>query len=214
MKIAVLGTGVVGKRLATKFATLGHSVSLGSRSADNPEASEWAASVGGRHGTFADVADRADVIVNATGGLVSIAALSAAGDLTGKVVIDVSNPLDFSGGFPPKIVTFDEGISLAEEIQRTFPTARVVKTLNTMSNTVMVEPTRIPGEHLVFVSGDDAGSKDTVSGLLKELGWADDQIVDLGGLITARNTEQLTGLWITLYSKFGTDEFNFSIHRP
>lgn len=213
MKIAVLGTGVVGKQLATRFAALGHSVSMGSRSPDNPEGAKWAAETGGRHGTFIDVCASAKVIVNATGGLVSVAALTAAGDLWNKVVIDVSNPLDFSGGFPPKIVTFAEGISLGEEIQRAVPTAHVVKTLNTMSNTVMVEPTRIPGEHHVFVSGDNAAAKETVSGLLKELGWADRQIIDLGGLATARNTEQLTGLWLTLYGNLGTDDFNFSIHR-
>jgi predicted dinucleotide-binding enzyme len=213
MKIAVLGTGVVGKQLATKFTTLGHSVSLGSRTADNPEAAKWAAETGSRHGTFADAAASAKIVVNATGGLVSIPALTAAGDLSGKIVIDVSNPLDFSDGFPPKIFSFDKGISLAEEIQRALPNSHVVKTLNTMSNAVMVEPTLIPGEHHVFVSGDDAGAKETVSGLLKEIGWTGRQIIDLGGLATARNTEQLVGLWVTLYSNFGTDAFNFSIHR-
>jgi predicted dinucleotide-binding enzyme len=214
MKIAVLGTGVVGKQLATRFAALGHSVSLGSRSSDNPEAAKWAVETGGSHGTFADVSASADVVVNATGGLVSIAALTSAGDLSGKVVIDVSNPLDFSNGFPPKILTFDEGASLGEEIQRALPTAHVVKTLNTMSNMVMVEPTRIPGEHHVFVSGDNAAAKEVVSGLLREIGWTDRQIIDLGGLVTARNTEQLTGLWTALYGSLGTEDFNFSIHRP
>ncbi|MFB6839338.1 NADPH-dependent F420 reductase [Streptomyces sp. NPDC056361] len=212
MQIAVLGTGEVGRRLATKLVSLGHEVTLGSRTADNAEAVKWAEEHGSGHGTFADAAAPAELVVNATGGLVSLAVLEAAGadNLRGKVLVDVSNALDFSEGFPPKVVTFDGG-SLAEQLQKAFPEARVVKTLNTMTNTVMVEPDRVPGAHNVFVSGDDAAAKAVVADLLGSFGWPAERIVDLGDLSSARATEQLMQLWLRLYGVLGTGDFNFSV---
>ncbi|APE23273.1 MULTISPECIES: NADPH-dependent F420 reductase [Streptomyces] len=243
MKIAVLGTGEVGRRLATKLVSLGHEVTMGSRTADNPEAAKWAEEHGGgaaggsggeakggtgagsapgsapgtasgsaAHGTFADAATPAELVVNATGGLVSLAVLESVGSdgLRGKVLVDVSNGLDFSEGFPPKVVTPDGG-SVAEQLQRAFPEARVVKTLNTMTNTVMVEPGRVPGHHNVFLSGDDEDAKAVVAELLGSFGWASDRIIDLGDLSSARATEQLLPLWLRLYGKFGTGDFNFAV---
>ncbi|MFJ5828833.1 NADPH-dependent F420 reductase [Streptomyces sp. NPDC093089] len=212
MQIAVLGTGEVGRRLATKLVSLGHEVTMGSRTADNAEAVKWAEEHGGGHGTFADAAAPAELVVNATGGLVSLAVLQAAGadNLRGKVLVDVSNALDFSEGFPPKVVTPDGG-SLAEQLQKAFPEARVVKTLNTMTNTVMVEPDRVPGAHNVFVSGDDAAAKAVVADLLGSFGWPAERIVDLGDLSSARATEQLMQLWLRLYGVLGTGDFNFSV---
>ncbi|MFB7591169.1 NADPH-dependent F420 reductase [Streptomyces sp. NPDC056169] len=212
MKIAVLGTGEVGRRLAGKLVSLGHEVALGSRTADNAEAVKWAEAHGGGHGTFADVAGPAELVVNATGGLVSLAVLEAAGaeNLRGKVLVDVSNALDFSEGFPPKVVTFDGG-SLAEHLQKAFPETRVVKTLNTMTNTVMVEPGRVPGRHHVFLSGDDEDAKAVVADLLGSFGWPADRILDLGDLSSARATEQLLPLWLRLYGVLGTGDFNFSV---
>ncbi|MFI9112357.1 NADPH-dependent F420 reductase [Streptomyces venezuelae] len=235
MKIAVLGTGEVGRRLATKLVSLGHEVTMGSRTADNPEAAKWAEEHGGgatggtggeanggtgagpasgsaAHGTFADAAAPAELVVNATGGLVSLAVLESVGadGLRGKVVVDVSNGLDFSEGFPPKVVTPDGG-SVAEQLQKAFPEARVVKTLNTMTNTVMVDPGRVPGHHNVFLSGDDEDAKAVVAELLGSFGWASDRIIDLGDLSSARATEQLLPLWLRLYGKFGTGDFNFAV---
>lgn len=214
MKIAVLGTGEVGHTLATKLASLGHEVTMGSRTADNPAAKEWAAANGASHGTFADATADAEIVVNATGGLVSLAALTAAGaeNLRGKVVVDVSNGLDFSEGFPPRIVTPD-GVSVAEQLQRAFPETRVVKTLNTMNNAVMVDPSRVPGHHNVFLSGDEDAAKAAVRELLGSFGWGDDQILDLGDLTSARGVEQLVGLWVRLYGVLGTGDFNFAIVR-
>ncbi|WP_030755197.1 NADPH-dependent F420 reductase [Streptomyces griseus] len=215
MRIAVLGTGEVGRRLATALTGLGHEVGLGSRTADNAEAVKWAEGRrGAGHGTFAEVAAAAELVVNATGGLVSLAALEAAGaeNLRGKVLVDVSNPLDFSGGFPPEVVTFD-GLSLAERIQAEFPEARVVKTLNTMTNAVMVDPGRVPGEHVVFVGGDDADAKAVVTGLLGSLGWPAARITDLGDLTSARATEQLMPIWLRLHGVLGTGDFNFAVCR-
>jgi len=212
MKIAVLGTGEVGRRLATKLASLGHDVTIGSRTADNAEARQWAADHGGAHGTFADAAGAAELVINATSGLVSLAVLEAAGadNLKGKVLVDVSNALDFSEGFPPKVVTPDGG-SLAEQLQKAFPETRIVKTLNTMNNTVMVEPSRVPGHHNVFLSGNDEQAKAEVAALLQSFGWATDQITDLGDLSSARATELLMPLWLRLYGVLGPVDFNISV---
>ncbi|MGW6709495.1 NADPH-dependent F420 reductase [Streptomyces sp. NPDC054956] len=212
MRIAVLGTGEVGRQLAGKLVSLGHDVTMGSRTADNADAAAWAAETGGAHGTFADAAAGAELVVNATGGLVSLAVLEAAGagNLRGKTVVDVSNALDFSEGFPPKVVTPD-GHSVAEQLQKAFPEARVVKTLNTMNNAVMVEPGRVPGHHTVFLSGDDDAAKAETAALLKEFGWDPGQITDLGDLSSARATEALMGLWLRLYGVLGPVDFNISV---
>ena len=212
MKIAVLGTGEVGRRLATKLASLGHEVTIGSRTADNAEAAKWAAQYGGAHATFADAARAAELVVNATGGLVSLAVLEAAGaeNLRDKVLIDVSNALDFSDGFPPKVVTPD-GASLAEQLQKAFPETRIVKTLNTVNNVVMVDPGRIPGHHTVFLSGNDEHAKAQVAALLRSFGWAPAQITDLGDLSSARATELLMPLWLRLHGVLGPVDFNISV---
>lgn len=212
MKIAVLGTGEVGRRLGSKLVALGHEVTLGSRSADHAGATAWAAEHHAAHGTFAAAAHAADLVVNATGGLVSLAALESAGadNLAGKVLVDVSNPLDFSEGSPPKVLT-PGGHSLAEQIQRAFPGARVVKTLNTVNNAVMVDPARVPGEHCVFVCGDDRAAKEVVTGLLRAFGWPAERILDLGDLSGARGTELLLPLWLRLYGTLGTPDFNFAV---
>ncbi|KAA2266551.1 NADP oxidoreductase [Solihabitans fulvus] len=215
MKIAVLGTGEVGRRLATKLASLGHEVTMGSRTADNAAAAAWAEENDAAHGTFADAAGVADLVVNATSGQVSLAALEAAGadNLSGKILVDVSNALDFSGGFPPKVGLPDGG-SVAEQLQRAFPETRVVKTLNTMSNSVMVEPSRVPGHHTVFLSGDDERAKAEVSALLESFGWTPAQITDLGDLSSARATESFVELWLRLYGVLGPVDFNISVVTP
>jgi len=122
----------------------------------------------------------------------------------------VSNALDFSEGFPPKVVTPDGG-SLAEQLQKAFPETRIVKTLNTMNNTVMVEPSRVPGHHNVFLSGNDEQAKAEVAALLQSFGWATDQITDLGDLSSARATELLMPLWLRLYGVLGPVDFNISV---
>ena len=214
MRIAVLGTGEVGRRLGSKLVSLGHQVTLGSRSPDHPGATAWAAEHRAAHGTFAAAAGGAELVVNATGGLVSLAALEAAGaeNLEGKVLVDVANALDYSASMPPRVVT-PEGGSLAEQIQRAFPGARVVKTLNTMTNTVMVDPARVPGEHCVFVCGDDPEAREVVTGLLESFGWPRGRILDLGDLAGARGTELLLPLWLRLYGTLGTGDFNFAVLR-
>jgi 8-hydroxy-5-deazaflavin:NADPH oxidoreductase len=216
VKVAVLGTGVVGRTLATKLAELGHEVTMGSRSAENEDAAAWAAgaAAGASHGTFADAAQAGEVVVNATAGGASLDALEAAGaeNLAGKLLIDVANALDFSGGFPPTLSVMGDD-SLGEQIQRAHPDARVVKTLNTVNCAVMVDPARVPGDHDVFVSGDDAGAKAQARELLESFGWRPESIVDLGDITTARGAEAYLLLWLRLYGAFGTGDLNIKVVR-
>jgi len=216
VRIGVLGTGVVGKTIGSRLVGLGHEVTMGSRTADNEAATEWAAQAGegATNGTFADAAAFGEVLFNCTGGMVSLDALDAAGDdnLAGKVLLDVSNALDFSGGFPPSLAVVNTD-SVAEQIQRRFPSARVVKTLNTMNASVMVDPARLPGHHNVFVSGDDAEAKSVAAGILRSFGWPEDAVIDLGDVTTARGAEMLVALWVRLRMAFDTSDFNIAVVR-
>ena len=159
MRIAVIGTGVVGRTLAQALQRSGHDVAVGTRDpAETSRREEWA----GVDVPLQPLADRrrdADLVVNATNGGASLAALGEVGSdhLAGKVLLDVSNPLDFSQGFPPTLSVKDTD-SLAEQIQRAFPDARVVKALNTVNVSVMVDPGSVgDGDTTVFAAGDDAG---------------------------------------------------------
>ena len=203
MRIAVLGTGVAGRTLAGKLVAIGHSVTMGSRSATNEAATRWAAGAGpqAKAATFADAAADGEVVINATPGAVSLEVLAAAGtrNLQGKVLVDVANPLDHTAGFPPSLSIANTD-SLAETIQRAFPAARVVKALNTMRADVMVAPEQLAGgDHDVFLAGDDAEAKDVVGRLLAEFGWRSEHIRDLGGLDAARRMEMWLPLWLRIF---------------
>jgi 8-hydroxy-5-deazaflavin:NADPH oxidoreductase len=214
MKIAVLGTGMVGVSIATKLIELGHQVKMGSRTADNPKAGEWVEKNGpsASQGTFSDAASFAEIVFNCTHGQNSLDALHLAGkkNLAGKTLVDVANPLDFSKGMPPSL-TICNTDSLAENIQRAFPEAKVVKTLNTVNCQLMVNPGLIKSDSSIFVSGNDVQSKEIVSGLLKDFGWK--EIIDLGDITSARGTEQLLPVWVRLMGTLGTPMFNFKIAR-
>ena len=214
MRIGVLGTGTVGRTLATKLVSLGHDVMMGSRQAGNEAAAAWAESAGqlADHGTFAEAAGFGELVVNATAGSASIDALvsAEAENLAGKVLLDVANPLDFSGGMPP-ILTVCNTDSLAEQIQGTFPEARVVKSLNTVNADVMVDPSIVPGSHNIFVAGNDPAAKETVSELLVAFGWPASDVLDLGGIEAARGLEMFLPLWLGLYSSAGTAHLNVKV---
>jgi len=226
MNIAVFGTGTVGPAVAAALVALGHDVVIGTRDPEATLARTEAGPMGGvpfaqwhaehpgiRLTTFADAAAGADLIVNATNGSGSLAALTAAGEenLAGKVIMDIANPLDFSQGFPPSLDPVNTD-SLGEQLQRAFPAARVLKTLNTMNASVMVDPGSVAGgDHSVFVSGNDADAKAKVSGLLADLGHRD--IIDLGDITTARGTEMLLPVWLRLWGALGNADFNFKIAR-
>jgi len=217
MRIGVLGTGMVGRTIGAKLVGLGHEVMLGSRTADNADATAWAAEVGGRatHGTFADSAAFGEVLFNCTGGMVSLAALEAAGEdnIGDKVLVDVSNALDFSQGMPPRLAVANTD-SVGEQIQRRFPSARVVKSLNTMNCAVMVDPAAVPGYHNVFVSGDDDGAKATVRDLLGQFGWPRGAVIDLGDIKSARGAEALVLFWVFLRGALGGNQFNLGVVPP
>ncbi|MDN4642984.1 NADPH-dependent F420 reductase [Arthrobacter sp. PsM3] len=226
MRIAVMGTGTVGPTIAGALSELGHEVVIGTRdprvtlartepgAMGGPPFAAWHAAHS-RIGvaTFADAAAGADIIVNATNGAGSLEALTAAGagNLAGKVLVDIANPLDFSHGFPPSLDPVNTD-SLGEQIQRTFPESRVVKTLNTMTASVMADPLSVAGgDHSVFVSGNDAAAKETVTGLLTGLGHRD--IIDLGDITTARGAEMIMPIWLRIWGALGTGAFNFKIAR-
>jgi 8-hydroxy-5-deazaflavin:NADPH oxidoreductase len=227
MRIGVLGTGIVGRTLASRLAGIGHGVDIGTR---NPAATMgntepdphgalpypvWQAEHPEVHlVTFQEAAASAQMVINATSGMVALRVLEAAGEaaLDGKVLIDVSNPLDFSGGFPPTLNPVNTD-SLGERIQRGFPGVRVVKALNTMNCQVMVEPARVPGEHNVFVCGGDDAAKVAVRDLLASFGWPPGSIIDLGDISAARGMEMLLPIWLRLMGTFGDADFNFHIHR-
>lgn len=224
MRIGILGSGVVGQTIGAKLAERGEDVVLGTRSpkdtgqkrGSGAPLSEWLARVGpkGRVGTFAEAAEHGEIVINATSGTGSLEALSLAGttNLDGKILIDIANPLDFSRGMPPSLSVCNTD-SLGEQIQRAFPGARVVKTLNTTNAQVMVDPGQVAGgDHDLFVSGNDADAKARVIELLARwFGWR--SVIDLGDITTARGTEMLLPIWVRLWGALGTPMFNFRIAR-
>jgi len=214
MRIGVLGTGMVGQALATRLVETGHDVVMGARSATNEKATAWATERGERAaaGTFADAAAHGEAVVNATGGAVSLDVLEQAGaaNLAGKVLVDVSNPMKPDSGFPPVLdpVSTD---SLAETIQRTYPDARVVKTLNTLTADLMGHPELLDAPHDVFLAGDDADAKAVTVGLLRGFGWPETSIRDVGGLSAARGLEMYLIFWIGLRMTIGHNQFNIRV---
>jgi len=215
MRIGILGTGVVGKTLGGKLAKLGHEVRMGSRGAGGATAKEWVKTTGANasEGTFADAAAHGEIVFNCTSGGASLQALKSAGakNLEGKVLVDVSNPLDFSKGMPPTLAVCNTD-SLGEQIQRAFPTAKVVKTLNTVTAGVMVEPSIIPGVHTMFVSGNDENAKAEVINILKTgFGWK--EVIDIGDITGARAQEMYLALWVRLYGKLQTPNLNVHVVR-
>lgn len=216
MKIGILGTGMVGNAIGSKLVALGHTVTMGSRTAGNEKAVAWVAQAGNgaAAGTFADAAAHGEIVFNCTGGMVSLAAVEAAGadNFAGKILIDVSVPLDFAKGFPPAL-GFRGDDSVGEQLQRALPATRVVKTLNTVNCNVMVNPALLPGDHDIFVGGNDADAKATVTGILKDwFGWK--SVVDLGDITTSRGTEAYVLMWVRLYGAMGGPDFNIRLVRP
>ncbi len=215
MRIGVLGTGMVGRTIATKLIELGHRMTMGSRSAEGEALREWLEEVDGASGgTFADAASAAELLFNCTAGGASLDALGSAGDenLAGKVLIDVANPLDFSAGMPPKLSVCNDD-SLGEQIQAAFPDARVVKALNTINHLVMTEPSRVPGAHNIFICGNDETAKSETMTLLESFGWPPGSILDLGEIAAARGTEMYLPLWLRLHGTLATGDFNIAVAR-
>ncbi len=225
MKIGILGTGVVGQTIAEKLSQLGHSVMMGTRDKqttlsktgkDNfgrPPFSEWLKiNSKVQFGTYSEAASFGEFLVNATSGTGSIEALKLAGEnnLASKVLLDISNPLDFSKGMPPTL-TICNTDSLGEQIQRTFPKLKVVKSLNTLNAYLMVNPGLLPEATNIFMNGNDSGAKAEVKKLLTTFGWNEKDIIDMGDISTARGTEQILPIWVRLWGTLQTPMFNFKI---
>ncbi|WP_449372598.1 NADPH-dependent F420 reductase [Arthrobacter psychrolactophilus] len=225
MKIAILGTGAVGRTIAARLVELGHGVTIGTRDVQaslsrteadaigNAPFAAWAAANPDVSVTsFADAAAAAELVINATNGGVSLAVLALVGteNLNGKVILDLSNPLDFSQGMPPSLFVKDTD-SLGEQIQRAFPATRVVKSLNTLNADLIAHPEQLSETTTVFVSGNDADAKGTVTALLTDFGHRD--VIDLGDITTARGPEMLLPIWLRLWGTLGTPAFNFKIVR-
>lgn len=226
MKIGILGTGIVSQNFSIKLIENNHEVMHGTRNIENtlkrnepdnmgnPPFSQWLKKNSQvKIGTFKDAAAFGEIIINAVSGSDALAVLDLAGreNFNEKIFIDISNPLDFSKGFPPSLSVCNTD-SLGERIQKSLLYAKVVKTLNTMTSFIMVNPALVPGDHNVFLSGDDPEAKKTVSEILTgAFGWKKDNIIDLGGISTARGTEMLLPIWITLFSSMQNPYFNFHI---
>ena len=217
MKIAVLGTGMVGDTIGSKLVELGHEVKMGSRTADNEKAKAFVTKHEGKAtaGTFADAAAFGEIIFNCTSGAASIEALKMAGvsNVDGKIIVDIANPLDFSKGAPPSLIpTLSNTHSLGEEIQITFPSTKVVKTLNTMWCGIMVNPGMIGGgDHTNFICGNDANAKQQVIRLLNDFGWKNENILDLGDISSARGTEAVLPIWLRIWNSTQNGAFNLKV---
>jgi predicted dinucleotide-binding enzyme len=226
VKIGVFGTGIVGRTPAARLAQLGHEVMIGTRDPaktrartepdayGSPPFGAWQAqNPRVKLGSLPEAAAHGELLVNAIQGSASLDALEKAGEarLNGKILLDVSNPLDFSRGMPPTLFVKDSD-SLAEQIQRDFPKLKVVKTLNTVTAPLMVDPAKLDGaDHSVFLSGNDAQAKAVAAELLRSFGWKD--IIDLGNVTTARGAEMLLGFWLRLYGAMSTPLFNVKVVR-
>jgi 8-hydroxy-5-deazaflavin:NADPH oxidoreductase len=212
--VGVLGTGMVGRAFASRLVDLGADVAVGARSADSKSLEPFI-DLGVTTGSFADAAASADLLVNATNGINSLAVLESIGAeaLAGKTVIDLSNELvPVEGGYPAPAASPER--SVGRRLQEAFPETFVVKSLNTMNCTVMVDPSIVPGDHVVFLSGDDADAKGRVREFLAIFGWRPEQMVDLGGIETAVGPEMTMTVWIavTMARGRGAPRFNWAIN--
>ncbi len=212
MKIGVLGTGVVGQTIGSKLVNLGHEVMMGAREPDNPKAVAWSKDMGAQHalfGNFANAAEFGEIIFNCTLGTASLGALRMAGEnnLKGKILIDTSNPLDYSTQLWNLTVCNTD--SLGEQIQREFPQTFVVKSLNTINADVMVNPTRLAERSDVFLSGNSQDAKAKVTKLLKDFGWK--SVVDLGDITTSRGVEMYVILWRCFRLAVSSYHFNIKL---
>lgn len=215
MKIAILGTGSVGQTIGSKLIALGHQVMMGSRTANNEKAMEFAdKNPGAEAGTFEDAAHFGMLIFNCVKGEKTLEALKMTNNaMDGKILIDLANPLDFSQGMPPGLIPeLSNFNSLGEEIQKQYPQVLVVKTLNTMWCGLMVDPNLISeGDHINYICGNDSDSKVKVKSLLAEFGWKDENLIDLGDITNARATEAVLPIWLRVYGVRKSGVFNFKI---
>jgi 8-hydroxy-5-deazaflavin:NADPH oxidoreductase len=215
MKVAILGTGIVGDTIGSKLVELGHNVMMGSRTSNNEKAIAFVNKHNGKAtaGTFNEAATFGEIIFNCTAGANSIEALKLAGEnnLKNKIIVDVANTLDFSTGTTPTLALVNT-TSLGEEIQLQFPNSKVVKTLNTMWCGLMVNPALINNaDHDNFICGNDPDAKEIVKDILKSFGWFNKNILDLGDITKARGPEMYLPLWLRIWGATNNGAFNIKI---
>jgi predicted dinucleotide-binding enzyme len=196
MRIGIFGTGDVGQALARGFLATGHEVKLGSREANNEKGAAFVKQAGGKasHGTFADAAKFGDLAVVSTLGSAIASVLNQAGaeNLKDKIVIDTTNPLDFSKGFPPRLMR-PGGVSAGEQVQELLPGSKVVKAFNTTGNALMFRPQIAGGPPTMFICGNDAGAKRQVTNILADFGW---ETLDVGGIEQSGHLESMCLVWV------------------
>jgi predicted dinucleotide-binding enzyme len=196
MKIGIIGSGIVGRVLATAFLKEGHDVMLGSRSIDKEELVKWKTeNPSGQTGIFSEVAAYGELIVLATGGTVTESAIQISGaeNFTGKVVIDTTNPIAKASPVNGVLQYFtNQNESLSEKIQSLIPAAHVVKAFNSVGNAVMYKPDFGGIKPSMFICGNDDEAKKTVAAILDSFGW---EIEDMGKIEAARAIEALCMLW-------------------
>jgi 8-hydroxy-5-deazaflavin:NADPH oxidoreductase len=211
-RVGVLGSGEVGRRLAGGFRSRGHEVMIGTRDPDKPEVQEWLSSEGTgiEAGTFRQAAAHGELLVLAVLGDAAEPAIAGVGleNFTGKVVIDAMNPLDFSGGFPPKLSISGED-SLGERIQRALPDAKVVKAFNTIGNAYFVDPSFSEGKPTMLIAGNDEDAKRTVTDALIDFGWSD--TVDICGIEGSRELEAICIAWVKIGGIRGAWDHGFKL---
>lgn len=204
MRIGILGSGIVGRSLGKGFASNGHDVRLGTRTPEKQEVQEWLKTTKGKvsAGTFSETATYGQIIVLCSLGEATEAVIKVAGmkNFDGKLVIDATNPLDFSKGMPPGLFVGTTD-SLGERVQRMLPNAKVVKCFNIVNNQTMINPRMKEGLPDMIICGNDEAAKREVAGLLKEFGWGEP--IDIGGIDGARWLEAYTALWVRLAIKLG-----------
>jgi 8-hydroxy-5-deazaflavin:NADPH oxidoreductase len=205
MKVGVIGSGDVGRRLGQGFAAKGHDVKLGTRDPTKKEVQAWLKETAGKVsvGSFAEAAAHGEVVLLCTLGSAAESAIGLAGEknFAGKVLIDVTNPLDFSKGMPPGLFVGTTD-SLGERVQRKLPQAKVVKCFNIVSNSTMINPRLKDGLPTMIIAGNDAGAKKTVAEILAGFGW--EAPVDIGNIDGARWLEALTALWVRVAINVGS----------
>jgi predicted dinucleotide-binding enzyme len=213
MNVGILGTGDVGRALGKGFITLGHSVKMGARDARNEKALAWAREMGAKAsaGTFADASSFGEIVVLATLGVANESAITMAGRETfqGKVLIDTTNPLDFSGGTPPKLAVSGND-SGGERVQRLLPAASVVKAFNTVGNAFMFRPDFPGGPPDMFICGNDEDAKKKVAAFVKDFGWG---VVDVGGIECSRYLEAMCMVWVLAAMRAGNWNQAFKLLR-
>jgi 8-hydroxy-5-deazaflavin:NADPH oxidoreductase len=224
MKISVFGTGMVGRAHAARLADLGMDVCIGTNDVKktfaenkddamgNPPFRVWHTQhTGVKLVGFEEAAQHGEIIIEALKGEYVVKILKPLGKrLAGKIIIDVSNPLDYSKGMPPNLFVSNTD-SLGEQLQQALPLSKIVKSLNTVSAPLQVDPGKLAdGDHTAFVSGNDTLAKERVTEFLKKwYGWKN--VIDLGDITTARGAEMVMALWIRLWNRLKTPMFNYKV---